>query len=229
MIHGNIPIHPLVKTRQLARQQDSDEIKRQLSFFGARLRELRLGHALTLEDLAVRSGLSKAFLSRLESGGRQASIPVAVTLSKIFRVSLAYFFEGSATAAPVIRGADRVEKSAKGLKYAPLSDTSRLFNVLPMLVKVSPSRRGNEHYHHRGVEWLYVLNGQLRLSISGSTFDLEPGDAAHFDSHLPHRLIARGGLEAEVLVVAAANWNPPGASRQGEHRTIPAGESLLLD
>jgi transcriptional regulator with XRE-family HTH domain len=224
-------MHPLVKTRPLSQQPDADEIKRQLSCFGARLRELRLGQELTLEDLAVRSGLSKAFLSRLESGGRQASIPVAVTLAKIFRVSLAYFFEGAATApaCTVIRGADRVEKSAKGLKYAPLSDTSRLFNVLPMLVKVSPTRRGNEHYHHRGIEWLYVLRGQLRLSISGNTFDLEPGDAAHFESHLPHRLIARGGLEAEVLVVAAAHWNPPATSRQPEHRTIPAGEFRLLD
>ncbi len=220
-----------MKTRQLARQQDADEIKRQLSFFGARLRELRLGHELTLEDLAVRSGLSKAFLSRLESGGRQASIPVAVTLSKIFRVSLAFFFEGPVLAPPctVIRSADLVEKTAKGLKYSALSDTRQLFNVLPMLVKVSPSRRGNEHYRHQGVEWLYVLNGKLTLSIAGNTFELERGDAAHFESHLPHRLIARGGVEAEVLVVAAANWNPPITSKHGEHRSIPAGDFLSLD
>jgi hypothetical protein len=89
-------------------------------------------------------------------------------------------------------------------------------------VKLSPSRRGNEHYHHDGEEWIYVLSGQLTLSVAGKTHDLEPGDAAHFESRLPHRLIARGGQEAEVLVVAAPVWSPPQNSNFNQNRTIPA-------
>lgn len=207
-----------------------DDIQRQLALFGARLRELRLQHSLTLQDLAAQSGVSRAFLSRLESGGRQASIAVALTLSKIFRVSLASFFEFTEAdkLCTVIRAADVVEKSIKGLKYAPLSDASRMFNVRPMRVKVSPARRGNEHYHHRGEEWVYVLQGKLTLSIAGRTFDLDQGDAAHFESHLPHRLIARGECEAEVLVVAAGNWSTQANPKLGEHRSIPAGEFLAL-
>jgi len=178
--------------------------------------------------LATRSGLSRAYLSRLESGGRHASISVALTLSKLFRVSLASLFESPApgTLCTIIRAADIVEQSAKGLKYAALSDPARLFNVQPMRVKVSPARHGNEHYHHQGVEWVYVLQGKLRLSIAGKTFDLEQGDAAHFESHLPHRLIARGGSEAEVLVVAAAGLNKSADPNLNERRSIPAGQPL---
>jgi uncharacterized cupin superfamily protein len=53
-----------------------------------------------------------------------------------------------------------------------------------------------EHYKHDG-EWIYLLSGRLTLSLAGKTYDLEPGDAAHFDSRLPHRLIARGTRKAE--------------------------------
>jgi quercetin dioxygenase-like cupin family protein len=95
-----------------------------------------------------------------------------------------------------------------------------MFNVQPMRVKISPSRRGSEHYHHEGEEWVYVLHGKLTLSLIGKTYDLEEGDAAHFDSRLPHRLIARGGHEAEVLVVAAPNWSGQKNPNLRERRAI---------
>jgi len=45
--------------------------------------------------------------------------------------------------------------------------------------------------------------GQLTLSLAGQTFDLDAGDAVHFDSRLPHRVIARGGADPEILLVAS--------------------------
>ena len=210
--------------------KEQEDIQEELSSFGARLRELRLQHGLTLQELAAQSGLSKAFLSRLESGDRQASIAAALTLSKIFRVSLASLFESPVAGAlcTIIRAADAVEKSANGLKYAPLSNADRFFNVRPMRVKVSPSRRGHEHYRHEGEEWVYVLHGKLTLSLAGKTYDLEEGDAAHFESRLPHRLIARGGREAEILVVAAPDWSRPASHGFDERRSIPGAGFLAL-
>ena len=202
-----------------------DQIQTQLNSFGARLRELRLRRGWTLEELACRSGLSKAFLSRLESGDRQASIAATLTLSRIFDVSLASLFESPPITEPcvVVRGVDAVEKSINGLKYIPLSNAERFFNLQPIKVTVPISRRGDEHFHHDGEEWIYLLSGALTLSLAGKTYDLAPGDAAHFDSRLPHRLIARGKKDAEVLLVAS-----PGASSgqvvlppASQHRAIP--------
>jgi len=206
------------------------DIQRQLSSFGARLRQLRTQRGLTLKELAAQSGLSRAFLSRLESGDRQASISAALTLSKIFHVSLASLFELSVIEphCTIVRSGDAVEKSANGLKYTPLSNTGGMFNVQPIRVKVSPFRRGNEHYHHEGEEWVYVLRGQLTLSLLGKTYDLDEGDSAHFESRFPHRLIARGGREAEVLVVAAPSWNGPSAPGTNNRRAIPAGGYVSL-
>ncbi len=211
-------------TKLPVRHQAVDDIQGQLASFGARLRELRLRRGWTLQELAARSSLSKAFLSRLESGGRQASIAAALTLSRIFDVSLASLFDSPLVETPcvIVRAGDAVERNVHGLKYAPLSAAGRFFNVQPLRVRVSPSRRGHEHYHHEGEEWIYVLSGKLTLSLAGKTYDLEPGDAAHFESRLPHRLIARGDQDAEVLVVAAPVWSPPANPNLTQHRAIPA-------
>jgi transcriptional regulator with XRE-family HTH domain len=200
-------------TTQLpARQhiEPDDQIQTQLSSFGARLRELRNKRGWTLEELACRSGLSKAFLSRLESGGRQASIAAVLTLARIFNVSLTSLFESphATDSCVVVRGADAVEKSINGLKYVTLSNAERFYNLQPIKVTVPVSRTGDEHYQHDGEEWIYVLSGRLTLSLAGKTYDLKPGDAAHFDSRLPHRLIARGKKDAEVLLVASPVASP---------------------
>jgi len=182
-----------------------EQIQSQLGSFGARLRELRLRRGWTLDELACRSALSKAFLSRLESSGRQASIAAALTLARVFDVSLASLFESEPAGEPcvIVRGREAETKQMNGLKYVTLSHAGRFFNLQPLKVIVPLAREGQEHYHHDGEEWIYVLTGGLTLSLAGKTYDLDPGDTAHFDSRLPHRLMARGNCDAEVLLVAS--------------------------
>src|SRR5215472_21890 len=124
-------------TKLPARQSAIEEIQSQLSSFGARLKELRLRRGWTLQELAARSGLSRAFLSRLESGNRQASIAAALTLSRIFDVSLASLFESPAneTRCVIVRGGDGPERSVHGLKYFPLSQAGPSFNLQPLRVR----------------------------------------------------------------------------------------------
>ena len=206
-----------------------DQVQSQLGSFSARLQQLRLRRGWTLQDLADQSGLSKAFLSRLESGDRQASIAAVLTLSRIFAVSVASLFESEAAAEPcvIVRHGEATEHAANGLSYIPLSKADRRFNLQPIRVRVSRSRKGSEHYHHEGEEWLYVMSGALTLSLAGNTYDLETGDAAHFDSRLPHRLIARGNTDPEVLVVASPISQPAPDGRRPS-RDIRAVPSLEL-
>jgi transcriptional regulator with XRE-family HTH domain len=203
-----------------------DPVQLQLDSFGVRLKELRLQRGWTLQQLAEQSGLSNTFISRLETGDRQASIAAVLTLARVFGVSLASMFESEVATEPclIVRAAEAVTKSANGLTYTPLSNAQRFFNLQPIRLTVSPKRKGFEHFHHEGEEWIYLLSGRLTLSMAGKTYDLEPGDAAHFDSRLPHRLIARGTQDAEVILVASpfaeTGSVPPISVRQ--KRAIPS-------
>jgi transcriptional regulator with XRE-family HTH domain len=203
-----------------------DAIQLQLASFGSALRELRQNRDWSLQELASRSGLSKTFLSRLETGDRQASIAAVLTLARIFDVSLASLFETQVASEPclIVRAAEAATQSVNGLTYTPLSNAERFFNLQPIRLTISPKRKGKDHFHHDGEEWIYLLSGRLTLSLAGKTYDLDPGDAAHFDSRLTHRLIARGMQDAEVLLVASpfseSERRRPTLSEQ--KRAIPA-------
>lgn len=180
-------------------------VKNQLAAFGANLRARRLQKGWTLDDLAQRSELSKPFLSRLESGDRQASIAAVLTLSQVFNVSLAAMFETQVALEPclIVRKSEAVAHHAQGLTYVPLSQAGHCFNLRPIRVTVSPERAGDEHYRHEGEEWIYVLSGEITLSLAGEKYDLDTGDAVHFDSRLPHRVLPRSKTAPEILLVAS--------------------------
>jgi len=180
-------------------------VKDQLAAFGVNLKQHRLRKQWTLDDLAGRSGLSKPFISRLESGDRQASIAAVLTLSQVFGVSLASMFETQVDLTPclIVRKSEVAPLEANGLTYVPLSYAGHKFNLRPIRVTVSLERTGSEHYHHEGEEWIYVLSGKITLSLAGRRYDLDRGDAVHFDSRLPHRVIARGKRSPDILVVAS--------------------------
>jgi transcriptional regulator with XRE-family HTH domain len=175
----------------------------ELKVLGSRLRSLRSAKGWTLEELAERSGLSKPFLSRLESGDRQPSIAAVLTLARVFGVPMGSLFDVKQDddSCLVVRVGMATVQHGNGIEYIPLSGASR-FNLQPMRAMISPLRKGSEHYQHEGEEWLYVLSGRLRLQVGDREYQLEKGDAAHFDSRQPHRLDALDGHEAEVILVA---------------------------
>ena len=184
----------------------------QLTQCGVRLRELRSARGWTLEELAERSGLSKPFLSRLEAGDRRPSIAAVLTLARIYGVPVGALFDAPATSSScvIVRGSEAPRHAGDGLSYISLSSRERFANLQPIRLTIAADRTGDERFQHDGEEWVYVLAGSVRLAIGDQTHELAVGDAAHFDSRLPHRLTAIGNADAEVLVVACPLPEPSG-------------------
>jgi transcriptional regulator with XRE-family HTH domain len=194
----------------------------ELTALGERLRDLRAAKGWTLDELAERSGLSKPFLSRLESGTRQPSIAAVLTLARVFGVPMGSLFETDHQDdnCIVIRAGEAGVRQGNGISYLPLSGASR-FNLQPMRAMISPLRPGAERYQHDGEEWLYVVAGRLRLAVGEKEYELATGDAAHFDSRQPHRLDALDGKPVEVILVACPI--PPTLHTRREAIELAAG------
>ena len=188
----------------------TDEIPNGLSAdlikVGERLRQLRKERGWKLEDLAERTNLSRAYLSRLENGERQPSLTALFHVAQAYGVTFSSLFESEPDleGGVIIRAAQAPVRRGNGLFYASLSKGSLAFNLHPIRIVVPAEREEGEVYQHEGEQWLYVVSGSLGLEIGDEEFSLESGDAAHFSADNPHRLTALGGQDAEIILVACA-------------------------
>jgi transcriptional regulator with XRE-family HTH domain len=165
-----------------------------------RLRERRRASGLTLETAARRLELSAAHLSRLESGLRQPSLPVLLGLARLYGTTVSDLLgETEAEPDPIVRGDRMTPVPAGGWTYWRAGGTGRAMQALRVRVP-SGAQRALVRVHP-GEEWLYVTAGTLLLSLGDRAHTLAPGDSAHFDSLVPHRLEAAdaGGVDLLFL------------------------------
>jgi quercetin dioxygenase-like cupin family protein len=86
------------------------------------------------------------------------------------------------------------------------------------LVIAAGTRREGSQQSHEGYEWLYVLNGRLRMALGPSEFVLTPGEAAEFDTRVPHWFGAADGDAVEFLSL----FGPQGEKAHLRARPRPA-------
>jgi len=161
----------------------------QIAGIGARLRRLRAERGWRLEDLAERTGLSKAYLSRLESEERQPSLGALSGVARAYGVSFSSLFEPEPEAGnrAIVRAADNLVQRGRAPLYTNLSSKSWTFSMQPLRI-IASAEHEEDVVYHEGEQWLYVLSGRLRLKLRDEEYVPEPGDAAHFDAEAPHRL-----------------------------------------
>ncbi|MFF4724004.1 helix-turn-helix domain-containing protein [Streptomyces mirabilis] len=174
------------------------------------LRALRRRASLTLEAAARAAGLSAAHLSRLETGQRQPSLPMLLALARIYGTTVSELLgETVAERDAIIRAADMEPTKAGGWTYWQAGAPGRGMQALR--VHVPYGSQGDIVRVHPGEEWLYVLQGRLRLRLGDTAQVLAPGDSAHFDSLTPHRIAAADQSGAELLFVHTLLQSPTAA------------------
>ncbi|MFI1677783.1 helix-turn-helix domain-containing protein [Streptomyces sp. NPDC020607] len=186
---------------------ESPEAAEALPAVAPQLRELRRRASLTLEAAARTAGLSPAHLSRLETGQRQPSLPMLLTLARVYGTTVSELLgETVGDRDAVVRAADMEPTAAGGWTYWQAGAPGRGMQALR--VHVPHGAQGDIVRVHPGEEWLYVLKGRLRLRLGDTAHLLEPGDSAHFDSLTPHRIAAADPGGADLLFVHTLLQSP---------------------
>jgi transcriptional regulator with XRE-family HTH domain len=171
----------------------------ELALVGARLRALRTSRGWTLDTLASRSGMSASTLSRLESGKRQATLDLLLPLTRQLGVGLDDLV-APRVPDPRIR---RPVQRRGGLVVAPLAPEGS--PIATYRITYPPSTQPPAPRVHDGYEWLYVLSGRLRLVLGDQDIVLTRGEAAEFDTRVPHSMSAAGGRPAEIISIFNAD------------------------
>ncbi|GAB3959017.1 XRE family transcriptional regulator [Actinoallomurus acanthiterrae] len=176
----------------------SAEIESVLDAVGPRLRALRRQRGITLAELTATTGISESTLSRLESGRRRANLELLLPLARVYDVPLDDLVGAPRTGDPRIH-LHPIHRH--GMTFIPLTRRPGGVHAYKMLI---PSRNGPAErtlQTHSGYEWLYVLNGRLRLVLGERDLVLPPGEAAEFDTRLPHWLGSADGRAVELLIL----------------------------
>jgi transcriptional regulator with XRE-family HTH domain len=153
-----------------------------LAAVGPRLRDLRHERGVTLAALAETTGISVSTLSRLESGQRRATLELLLPLAEAYRVPLDDLVGAPQTGDPRVyaRPITRFGQTILPLTRQP-GGPQAFKHLLPPGPVPTPDPRS-----HEGYEWLYVLAGRLRLVLGEHDLVLPAGEAAEFDTRLPH-------------------------------------------
>jgi transcriptional regulator with XRE-family HTH domain len=175
-----------------------DDLDRVLGDVGPRLRALRRRRDVTLAALAEATGISESTLSRLETGERQPTLKLLLPLARAHEVPLDELVGAPATGDPRvhIRPIRR-----HGMTFMPLSQRAGGMHAFKLIIPGRLHDATPDPQRHEGYEWLYVLSGRLRLVLGEQDLVLTPGEAAEFDTHVPHWLGTADPTSVELLIL----------------------------
>src|SRR5690242_7890945 len=167
-----------------------------LDAVGPRQRSIRQRSGATHAAQSAAPGVAVSTLSRLPSGGRRPPLGRLRALARAHQVPLDERGGAPTPGDPRVR-ARPVRRNGRTL--IPLSQRPGGIRAYKMLAPAGEP--AGEQQSHEGYEWMYVLSGQLRLRLAEHDFVMKAGEAAEFDTRVPHWFGAAGAEPAELLIL----------------------------
>lgn len=188
---------------------------RTLDAVGPRLKQLRLRRDITLTDLAGETGISASTLSRLEAGLRRPTLEQLLPLARVHGVTLDELVGAPPTGDPRINL--RPITNSDGSTVLPLTRRPGGIQAYKFVLPAGSDDRVPDLRTHEGYDWVFVLNGTLRLVLGEHNLILNVGEAAEFDTRTPHWFGATGSGPVEFLSLIG---------KQGERAHVRAAPKL---
>jgi transcriptional regulator with XRE-family HTH domain len=200
-----------MKTAQ-ARKKGAAELHH--SDVGTRLRALRIEQGLSVNELAMRAGVSAGTVSQVERNKANPSVRILERLRQALSVPLtALLEEDDAISDPVV--GDFVRKATErplfdvgkhGMQKELLSPHGD-HDLKMMLILVPAGAGSDEVLVGVGEKAGWVLEGTIVLNVGDRRAVLKAGDSFQFKSTVPHSIRNESGEAARVLWVM--NTRPP--------------------
>ncbi|WP_064684625.1 helix-turn-helix domain-containing protein [Rhizobium bangladeshense] len=162
---------------------------------GHEVRAYRKKLGITVTDLAAATGISLGMLSKIENGNISPSLTTLQSLSRALGVPLTAFFRRyeEPRNAVFVKAGQGVELERRGTRaghqYNLLghidNNTSGVI-VEPYLITLTADSDVFPTFQHEGMEFLYMLEGEVIYRHGDQLFQMQPGDSLFFDADAPH-------------------------------------------
>lgn len=173
----------------------------------SRVKDMREVCEISIQDMAAQLDVPVDTYTKYESGELDIPASVLYEASQIFQVDTSLLLTGEDTRMNVFA----VTRKDKGVRidrreaydYENLASSFSHKEIEPFIVTVLPREDGYmpEPNYHKGYEFVYVLEGRLRVYIKDNAIDLDEGDSIYFDSLYKHSMIALDNKKVKFLDV----------------------------
>lgn len=176
---------------------------------GKQIKTIRREKNLTLVDVARRTGIDQATLSRIENGVMTGTVHSHIKIADVLGVPLPDLYREAM--ADINRTREKLAKrrmtnfaTAQGIVAELLTSDISHKKMIPLLVKLRPEGRTETRNEAPGTEcFLYVLKGVIEVVFGQETSSLKAGEYLYFDSSQPHHFANPGGIESACLVLSS--------------------------
>lgn len=162
---------------------------------GHEVRTYRKKLGITVADLAAATGMSVGMLSKIENGNISPSLTTLQALSKALGMPITAFFRGfeEPKSASFVKAGEGVNLERRGTRaghhYSLLghieNNTSGVV-VEPYLITLNAESDIFPTFQHEGMEFLYMLEGEVVYRHGDSLYRMQAGDSLFFDADAPH-------------------------------------------
>ena len=160
---------------------------------GLQVRQNRKDAGLTVAELAIAANISPGMLSKIENGQISPSLNTLQTLASALNLPIAMLFSSfeqrrdcsyvkAGEGVVIRRRGTKVGHQYQLLGHALGGDVV----VEPYLITLSEDAVPYTAFQHDGVEFIYMLTGEVEYGHADRSYRLKPGDAILFDSTAPH-------------------------------------------
>jgi len=165
---------------------------------GTRIKNLRRNKGLSLEELSKLTGFDVEFLESIEKEQVQPQLGTVIKLSKALDSAFGRIVSGVGDRLySITRKNERkiVSRSTshtgerKAYTYMSLAPEVKGRHMEALLVQLEEDPEG-EISVHEGEEFIFVLDGIVKMKIGDDAFELEPGDSIYYLSTTPHHISA---------------------------------------
>jgi transcriptional regulator with XRE-family HTH domain len=153
---------------------------------GLRIRARRTELNMTLQDLAVRTGLTASFISQVERGLAATSLRSLRKIAGTLEVSMFYLLDERTTQSRVVRSDERITLSPPNSEFDLQLLVPSTNLKMEAFVGIIGPETGNQamlNLNEPTEEFMFVLKGRLEIGLSEGKYTLKEGDSIYFEGH----------------------------------------------
>jgi transcriptional regulator with XRE-family HTH domain len=167
---------------------------------GKRIKAVRIRKKMSLDQVANETGCSIDYLKLIESGKEMPPVGTLLQIARALQIDSGFFFREQ-TASRKARAAAYAKRTAD-YAYTTLTPGAENKHLKAFRIHIDA---GQVHkgvgYQHEGEEFVYVLRGQMEITVGDHINRLAAADSLHFNSGIQHHMRNTGDEDADLLVV----------------------------